>query len=132
MVTSAGASAPPCVARTRWSWPTRRLRPSRRGFARSPPIASRRAPGCGGGSVASRRPRRPAPVPVRRLATREQEESVPIPVGLNLGPDPALIDTIRPLVADHLVDAVEWDLDSPWVVGARERASPGWFERLLD
>jgi uncharacterized protein (UPF0276 family) len=53
-------------------------------------------------------------------------------VGLNLVTDLAFASAIKPLVADHLVDAIEWDIDSPWVLGRRPFSTPSWVERLLD
>ena len=53
-------------------------------------------------------------------------------VGLNLIPDPAFAHALKPLIADHLIDALEWDIDSPWVVGENSKELPAWARRLLD
>ncbi len=51
-------------------------------------------------------------------------------VGLNLSPEPSFVQTIKPLIADGLVDALEWDVDSFWVAPRAE--IPAWLEPLLD
>src|SRR5688572_20338296 len=52
-------------------------------------------------------------------------------VGLNLVTDAAFVSAFKPLFAEQLVDAIEWDIDSPWVV-ATPPVVPSWTERLLD
>jgi uncharacterized protein len=51
-------------------------------------------------------------------------------VGLNVVTDAAFASAVEPLFADHLVDAIEWDIDSPWIAG--EPPLPSWVHRLLD
>jgi uncharacterized protein (UPF0276 family) len=53
-------------------------------------------------------------------------------VGLNLVTDLAFVSAIKPLFTDHLVEAIEWDIDAPWVVGRQALKLPSWIERLLD
>ncbi|HLL00362.1 MAG TPA: DUF692 family protein [Myxococcaceae bacterium] len=51
-------------------------------------------------------------------------------VGLNLVTDDAFREAARPLFAEGLVAALEWDLDETW--GYSSRTVPGWTERMLD
>ena len=53
-------------------------------------------------------------------------------VGLNIVVDRAFVAAVKPLFAEHLVDAIEWDIDSPWVVGPQAAALPSGIARLLD
>jgi uncharacterized protein (UPF0276 family) len=50
---------------------------------------------------------------------------------LNLVTDATFVSAVKPLFADRLVDAIEWDVDSPWVL-AQAPIMPSWIERLLD
>lgn len=53
-------------------------------------------------------------------------------VGLNLSTDTAFVSAVRPLFADGLVEALEWDVDSPWVMPDNPGELPPWIGRLLD
>ncbi|WP_257448967.1 DUF692 domain-containing protein [Archangium lipolyticum] len=55
---------------------------------------------------------------------------MPPRVGLNLLTDDAFREAVRPLFAEGLVAALEWDIDDSW--GFSTRALPGWTERMLD
>jgi uncharacterized protein (UPF0276 family) len=55
---------------------------------------------------------------------------MPPRVGLNLLTDDAFREAARPLFAEGLVAALEWDLDDTW--GYSSRSLPGWTERMLD
>lgn len=53
-------------------------------------------------------------------------------VGLNLATDKTFITAIKPLVADGLVEALEWDIDAPWVVKRESPELPSWIDKILD
>ncbi len=55
---------------------------------------------------------------------------MPPRVGLNLLTDEAFLEAVRPLFAEGLVAALEWDIDDSW--GFASRTPPAWAERMLD
>ncbi|HEX8439522.1 DUF692 family multinuclear iron-containing protein [Archangium sp.] len=55
---------------------------------------------------------------------------MPPRVGLNLLTDEAFLEAVRPLFAEGLVAALEWDIDDSW--GFSARTPPAWTERMLD
>jgi uncharacterized protein (UPF0276 family) len=55
---------------------------------------------------------------------------MPPRVGLNLLTDEAFLEAVRPLFAEGLVAALEWDIDDSW--GFSSRTPPDWAERMLD
>jgi uncharacterized protein (UPF0276 family) len=55
---------------------------------------------------------------------------MPPRVGLNLLTDDAFREAVRPLFAEGLVAALEWDIDDSW--GFSARTLPDWTERMLD
>ncbi|MDY7230574.1 DUF692 family multinuclear iron-containing protein [Hyalangium rubrum] len=55
---------------------------------------------------------------------------MPPRVGLNLVTDDAFREAARPLFAEGLVTALEWDIDFEWGFAAREL--PDWAGRMLD
>ncbi|ATB36495.1 hypothetical protein CYFUS_001910 [Cystobacter fuscus] len=56
---------------------------------------------------------------------------MPPRVGLNLLTDDAFREAARPLFAEGLVTALEWDIDDSWGFSART-PPPHWTERMLD
>jgi uncharacterized protein (UPF0276 family) len=55
---------------------------------------------------------------------------MPPRVGLNLLIDEAFREAVRPLFAEGLVAALEWDIDDSW--GFSAGSLPAWTERMLD
>lgn len=55
---------------------------------------------------------------------------MPPRVGLNLLTDDAFREAVRPLFAEGLIAALEWDIDDTW--GFSARTLPDWTERMLD
>src|SRR5205814_2336315 len=53
-------------------------------------------------------------------------------VGLNFMAEPGFRVAAMPLFEDGLVDALEWDLDEPWLNGDEDRTIPSWATDVLD
>jgi uncharacterized protein len=53
-------------------------------------------------------------------------------VGLNFMAEPDFRVAAMPLLDEGLVDALEWDLDEPWLGGDHDRTIAPWATRVLD
>ena len=53
-------------------------------------------------------------------------------MGLNLATDAGYLAAVKPLFGDGLVEAIEWDLDSRWVVIGESADLPSWLRQVLN